>query len=45
MGVPATLAPMCLGLQNPTKKWAHLVELMAQPISRKSAFKIFRPEP
>ena len=40
MGVATTLAP-----QNRTKKWAHLVNLLVQRISRKSVFKIFRPEP
>ena len=30
---------------GPTKKWANLVALMVQPISRKSVFKIFRPQP
>ena len=45
MGVAATLAPKGLGSQNPTKTWDNLVYLLGQLISRKSVFKIFRPEP
>ena len=35
MGVAATLAPKGLGSQNPTKKLAHWVELLGQPLSQK----------
>ena len=42
MGVGATLAPKGLGPETPTKKWAHWVDLISQPLS---VFKIFEPEP
>ena len=38
MGVAATPAPKGLGPQNPTKKLAHLVDLLGQPLSRKTMF-------
>ena len=42
MGVAATLAPKGLGPHNRTKKVAHSVDPLGQPISRKS---IFNPPP
>ena len=41
----ATLAPKGLRPQNPTKKLAHLVELLGQPLSQKNAFEYLGPEP
>ena len=38
MGVAATLAPKGLGPQDPTKKLAHQVELLGQPLSQKKVF-------
>ena len=45
MGEVATLAPKGLGPQNPTKNWTRSVDILVQPISRKSVFKIYGPEP
>ena len=36
MGVAATLAPKGLVPQDPTKKLAHQVELLGQPLSHKN---------
>ena len=41
MGVAATVAPKGLGPQDPTKKLAHWVELLGQPLSRKPVFRNF----
>ena len=38
MGLAATLAPKGLGPQDPTKKLAHWVELLGQPLSQKNVF-------
>ena len=35
MGVAATVAPKGLGPQDPTKKLAHWVDLLGQPLTRK----------
>ena len=35
----------CLGPPNPTKKLAHWVDLLGQPLTRNHVFEIFRPEP
>ena len=43
MGVAATLAPKGLGHQNPTRKLAHWVDLIGQPISRESVSKFSGP--
>ena len=40
MGVAATLAPKGLGSQDPTKKWAHWVELLGLPLSLKKISKM-----
>ena len=45
MGVAATLAPKSLGLQDPTIKLAHWVDLLGQPLSQKIVFKNLRPHP
>ena len=45
MGVAATLAPKGLGLQDPTKKLSHRVELLGQPLSQKNVFENLGPEP
>ena len=45
MGVAATLAPKGLGPQDPTKKLAHRVELLGQPLSQKKVFENLGPEP
>ena len=45
MGVAATVVPKGLGLQVPTKKLAHWVDLLGQPLSRKLVFKKIRSEP
>ena len=45
MGVTATVAPKRLGPQDPTKKLAHWVNLLSQPLTRKLVFKNFGPEP
>ena len=39
------VAPKGLGLQDPTKKLAHWVDLFGQPLTRKLVFKNFGPEP
>ena len=44
MGVAATVAPKGLGPQDPTKKLAHWVDLLNQPLTRKLVFKNFGPE-
>ena len=45
MGVAATVAPRGLGPQDPTKKLAHWVDHLSQPLSQKHVFEIFGPEP
>ena len=45
MGVAAMLAPKGLGPQDPTKKLAHRVELLGQPLSQKRVFENLGPEP
>ena len=45
MGVAATLALKGLGPQDPTKKLAHRVELLGQPLSQKKVFENLGPEP
>ena len=45
MGVAATLAPKGLGPQDPTKKLAHWVELLGQPLSQKNVFENLGLEP
>ena len=45
MGVATTCAPNGLGPSNPTKKLAHWVDLLDQPLSRNHDFEIFRGEP
>ena len=40
MGVAVTPAPKDLGPQDPTKKLAHWVDLLGQPLSQKNGFKI-----
>ena len=45
MGVAATLAPKGLVPQDPTKKLAHRVELLGQPLSQKKVFENLGPEP
>ena len=45
MGVAATLAPKGLRPQDPTKKLAHRVELLGQPLSQKNVFENLGPEP
>ena len=45
MGVAATVAPMDLGPQDPSKKLAQWVERLGQPLSRNHIFKVFGPEP
>ena len=44
MGVAATVATKGLGPQDPTKKLAHCVDFLGQPLSRKLVFKNFGPE-
>ena len=44
MGVATTLAPNGLGPPNPTKKLAHWMDLLGQPLSRNHIFKILRGE-
>ena len=41
----ATLAPKDLGPQNSTKKLAHRVELLGQPLSQKNVLENVGPEP
>ena len=45
MGVATTRDPHGLGPTNPTKKLAHRVDLLGQPLSRNHVFEIFRGEP
>ena len=45
MSVATTRTPYGLGSQNPTKKLAHHVYLLGQPLSRNRVFEIFRGEP
>ena len=45
MGVAVTVAPKGLGPQDPTKKLAHWVNLLGQPLTRKLVFENFGPEP
>ena len=45
MGVAATLVPKSLGSQDSTKKLAHRMELLGQPLSRRNVFKNSGPEP
>ena len=45
MGVAATLAPKGLGPQDPTKKLAHRMELLGQPLSQKNGLENLGPEP
>ena len=45
MGVAATLAPKGLRPQDPTKKLAHWVELLGQPLSQKKFSKVFGLNP
>ena len=45
MGVAVTLAPKSLRPQDPTKKLAHLVELLGQPLYQKKVFENLGPEP
>ena len=45
MHVAATLAPKGLGPQDPTKKVAHRVELLGQPLSQKNVFENLGSEP
>ena len=45
MGVAATVAPKGLGPQDPTRKLAHWVNLLGQPLTRKLVYKNFGPEP
>ena len=45
MGVVTTRAPNGLGSQNPAKKFAHLVDLLGQPLTRNQIFQIFKDEP
>ena len=45
MDVAATLAPKGPGPQDPTKKLAHQVELLGQPLSQKKVFENLGPEP
>ena len=45
MGVAAMLAPTGLGLQDPTKKFAHQVKLLGQSLFQKIVFQNFGPEP
>ena len=40
IGVATTLAPKGLEPQDPTKKLAHRVELLGQPLSQKMSSKI-----
>ena len=43
MGVDATLAPKALGPQDPTKKWAHWVDLLGRStVISKTCFYNFR---
>ena len=44
IGVAATLAPKGLGSQNLTKKLAHWVKLLGQPLSKKKVFENLGPE-
>ena len=45
MGVATTRAPNSLGPPNPTRKFAHWVDLLVQPLSRNHVFEIFRGVP
>ena len=45
MGMAALVAPRGLGPLDSTKKLAHQVDLLGQPLSRKNVFEIFGPEP
>ena len=45
MGVDTTCAPNGLGPSNPTKKLAHWMDLLGQPLFRNHVFEIFRGEP
>ena len=45
MGVAASLAPKGFGPQDPTKKLAHRVKLLGQPLSQKNVFENLGPEP
>ena len=45
MGVAATVAPNGLGPRASTKKLAHQVDLLSQPLSRKLVLKKFGSEP
>ena len=45
MGVAATLAPLGLGPQNPTKKLAHVGVLLGQLLSQNKVSKIYRLGP
>ena len=45
MGVATTRAPNVLGPRNPTKKLAHWVELLGQPLSRNEVLEISMGEP
>ena len=45
MGVAATLAPKGLGSPDPTKKFAHWVELLGQPLFHKNVIETLGPEP
>ena len=42
MGVAATLAPLSLGPQNPTKKLAHVGVLLGQLLSQNKVSKIYK---
>ena len=44
MGVATTRAPNSLGPPNPTKKLAHRVDLLGQPLSQNHVFEILRGE-
>ena len=45
MGVVITRDPNGLGSSNPTKKLAHWVNLLGQPLSRNPVFEIIKGEP
>ena len=43
MGVVATLAPKGLGSRDTTKKFAHWLELLGQPLSKKNVYENLGP--